>query len=82
MYFFFKHYFYRDLSKAIIFLRNALAILQSVNVDDVHAKYRSVVLYHLSVVLRIRGSLVDAKSACDVRVTTFFKILFFLTLIN
>ncbi|VDK31048.1 unnamed protein product [Gongylonema pulchrum] len=55
----------RDMSKAIIFLRNALAILHGVTVDDVHAKYRSVVLYHLSVVLRIRGSLADAKAACD-----------------
>uniref|UniRef100_F1KZS1 43 kDa receptor-associated protein of the synapse n=1 Tax=Ascaris suum TaxID=6253 RepID=F1KZS1_ASCSU len=55
----------RDLSKALIFLRNALAILQGVTVDDVHAKYRSVILYHLSVVLRIKGSLVDAKEACD-----------------
>ncbi|VDK79337.1 unnamed protein product [Anisakis simplex] len=54
------------MSKALIFLRNALAILQVVTVDDVHAKYRSVILYHLSVVLRIKGSLVDAKEACDV----------------
>ncbi|KIH55259.1 hypothetical protein ANCDUO_14587, partial [Ancylostoma duodenale] len=30
----------RDLSKALIFLRNAMAIIQSVTVDDVHAKYR------------------------------------------
>uniref|UniRef100_A0A915Q4Y5 RING-type domain-containing protein n=1 Tax=Setaria digitata TaxID=48799 RepID=A0A915Q4Y5_9BILA len=55
----------RDLSKAIIFLRNALAILQGVTVDDVHAKYRSVVLYHLSVVLRRKGSLADARATCD-----------------
>lgn len=56
----------RDLSKALIFLRNALAILQSVTVDDVHAKYRSTVLFHLSVALRLRGSLAEAKEACDV----------------
>ncbi|CAI5442209.1 unnamed protein product [Caenorhabditis angaria] len=30
----------RDITKALIFLRNALAIVQSVTVDDVHAKYR------------------------------------------
>uniref|UniRef100_A0A1I7ZRA3 RING-type domain-containing protein n=1 Tax=Steinernema glaseri TaxID=37863 RepID=A0A1I7ZRA3_9BILA len=55
----------RDLSKALIFLRNALAILQGITVDDVHAKYKSVILYHLSVVLRVKGSLVDAKEACE-----------------
>ncbi|VIO93983.1 Uncharacterized protein BM_BM2318 [Brugia malayi] len=55
----------RDFSKAILFLRNALAILDGVTVDDVHAKYRSVVLYHLSVVLRRKGSLVDARATCD-----------------
>ncbi|EJW74448.1 hypothetical protein WUBG_14644 [Wuchereria bancrofti] len=38
----------RDFSKAILFLRNALAILEGVTVNDVHAKYRSVVLYHLN----------------------------------
>ncbi|VDN32432.1 unnamed protein product [Cylicostephanus goldi] len=56
----------RDLSKALIFLRNAMAIIQSVTVDDVHAKYRCTILYHLSVALRMRGSLVEAKEACDV----------------
>ncbi|KAM3718543.1 hypothetical protein ACO02O_10502 [Dirofilaria immitis] len=55
----------RDLSKAILFLRSALAILEGITINDVHAKYRSVVLYHLSVVLRIRGSLVDARTICD-----------------
>uniref|UniRef100_A0A1I7WXL5 Rapsyn_N domain-containing protein n=1 Tax=Heterorhabditis bacteriophora TaxID=37862 RepID=A0A1I7WXL5_HETBA len=55
----------RDLTKALIFLRNAMAIVHSVTVDDVHAKYRCTILYHLSVALRIRGSLVDAKEACD-----------------
>uniref|UniRef100_A0A1I8EAK9 Uncharacterized protein n=1 Tax=Wuchereria bancrofti TaxID=6293 RepID=A0A1I8EAK9_WUCBA len=55
----------RDFSKAILFLRNALAILEGVTVNDVHAKYRSVVLYHLSVVLRRKGSLVDARATCD-----------------
>ncbi|MFH4980442.1 hypothetical protein AB6A40_007151 [Gnathostoma spinigerum] len=55
----------RDLTKALIFLRNALAILQGITVDDVHAKYRSVTLYHLSVALRLKGSLLDAKEACD-----------------
>ncbi|KIH45880.1 zinc finger, C3HC4 type [Ancylostoma duodenale] len=55
----------RDLSKALIFLRNAMAIIQSVTVDDVHAKYRCTILYHLSVALRMRGSLVEAKEACD-----------------
>ncbi|VDM98684.1 unnamed protein product [Thelazia callipaeda] len=39
----------RDLSKAMIFLQNAEAILQDITVDDVHIKYRSIVLYHLSV---------------------------------
>ncbi|KIH51180.1 hypothetical protein ANCDUO_18737 [Ancylostoma duodenale] len=57
---------FRDLSKALIFLRNAMAIIQSVTVDDVHAKYRCTILYHLSVALRMRGSLVEAKEACDV----------------
>uniref|UniRef100_A0A158P852 RING-type domain-containing protein n=1 Tax=Angiostrongylus cantonensis TaxID=6313 RepID=A0A158P852_ANGCA len=56
---------FRDLSKALIFLRNAMAIVQSVTVDDVHAKYRCTILYHLSVALRMRGSLVEAKEACD-----------------
>ncbi|KAH7720893.1 rapsyn protein 1 [Aphelenchoides avenae] len=55
----------RDLSKALIFLRNALSILQLVTVDNVHAKYKSIILYHLSVVLRIKGSLMDAKEACE-----------------
>uniref|UniRef100_A0A8R1DWQ8 RING-type domain-containing protein n=1 Tax=Caenorhabditis japonica TaxID=281687 RepID=A0A8R1DWQ8_CAEJA len=55
----------RDITKALIFLRNALAIVQSVTVDDVHAKYRCLILYHLSVALRMKGSLVDAKEACD-----------------
>nr|CDJ82423.1 unnamed protein product [Haemonchus contortus] len=55
----------RDLSKALIFLRNAMAIIQSVTVDDVHTKYRCTILYHLSVALRMRGSLVEAKEACD-----------------
>ncbi|KAI6242698.1 RING-type domain-containing protein [Aphelenchoides fujianensis] len=53
----------RDLSKALIFLRNALSLLTLVTVDNVHAKYKSVILYHLSVVLRIKGSLFDAKEA-------------------
>uniref|UniRef100_A0A0N5ATC2 RING-type domain-containing protein n=1 Tax=Syphacia muris TaxID=451379 RepID=A0A0N5ATC2_9BILA len=57
--------FLRDLSKSLIFLRNALAILQSVTVDHVHAKYRSVTLCQLSVVLRLKGLLADAKEACD-----------------
>ncbi|CAD6192470.1 unnamed protein product [Caenorhabditis auriculariae] len=55
----------RDVTKALIFLRNALAIVQAVTVEDVHAKYRCLILYHLSVALRIKGSLVDAKEACD-----------------
>ncbi|PAV87999.1 hypothetical protein WR25_20262 isoform D [Diploscapter pachys] len=55
----------RDITKALIFLRNALAIVQSVSVEDVHAKYRCLILYHLSVALRIKGNLVDAKDACD-----------------
>uniref|UniRef100_A0A0R3RK02 Rapsyn_N domain-containing protein n=1 Tax=Elaeophora elaphi TaxID=1147741 RepID=A0A0R3RK02_9BILA len=55
----------RDFSKAILFLRNALAILEGVAINDVHAKYRSVVLYHLSVVLRRNGSLIDARTICD-----------------
>lgn len=33
--------------------------------DNVHAKYKSIILYHLSVVLRIKGSLMDAKEACE-----------------
>ncbi|VBB28843.1 unnamed protein product [Acanthocheilonema viteae] len=52
----------RDLSKAILFLQNALAILEGVTINDVHAKYRSVVLYHLSVVLRRSGSLINARA--------------------
>ncbi|CAJ0948805.1 unnamed protein product, partial [Mesorhabditis belari] len=55
----------RDLTKALIFLRNAMTIVESVTVDDVHAKYRCTILYHLAVVLRIRGSLAEAKEACD-----------------
>ncbi|KAI6172142.1 RING-type domain-containing protein [Aphelenchoides besseyi] len=55
----------RDLSKALIFLRNALSLLTLITVDNVHAKYKSVILYHLSVVLRIKGSLIDAKEACE-----------------
>uniref|UniRef100_A0A1I7VLE5 Rapsyn_N domain-containing protein n=1 Tax=Loa loa TaxID=7209 RepID=A0A1I7VLE5_LOALO len=55
----------RDLSKAILFLRNALTILEGVTINDVHAKYRSVILYHLSVVLRTNGSLADARATCD-----------------
>ncbi|CAD5210153.1 unnamed protein product [Bursaphelenchus okinawaensis] len=55
----------RDLSKALVFLRNALSLLQLISVDNVHAKYKSVILYHLSVVLRIKGSLMDAKEACE-----------------
>lgn len=57
---------FRDLSKALIFLRNALSILQLVTVDNIHAKYKSLILYHLSVVLRVKGSLVDAREACEV----------------
>jgi tetratricopeptide (TPR) repeat protein len=34
----------RDLSKALVFLRNALSLLQLVTVDNVHAKYKSVIL--------------------------------------
>ena len=56
---------FRDLSKALIFLRNALTILQLITVDDVHAKYKSSILYHLSVVLRLKGSLGDAREACE-----------------
>ncbi|CAJ0567461.1 unnamed protein product, partial [Mesorhabditis spiculigera] len=55
----------RDLTKALIFLRNAMTIVESVTVDDVHAKYRCTILYHLAVVLRIRGSLSEAKDACN-----------------
>uniref|UniRef100_A0A914UN04 RING-type domain-containing protein n=1 Tax=Plectus sambesii TaxID=2011161 RepID=A0A914UN04_9BILA len=55
----------KDLGKALVFLRNALAILHTVTMDDVHAKYKSVILYHLSVVLRKSGAIVDAKDACD-----------------
>ncbi|CAI4229685.1 unnamed protein product [Auanema sp. JU1783] len=55
----------RDLTKALIFLRNALNIVQSVTVDDVHAKYRCVILYHLSVALRIKGNLGEAREACE-----------------
>ncbi|VDM93952.1 unnamed protein product [Onchocerca ochengi] len=55
----------RDLSKAILFLRSALAILEGITINNAHAKYRSVVLYHLSVVLRKSGSLVDARATCD-----------------
>ncbi|KAI1727032.1 tetratricopeptide repeat domain-containing protein [Ditylenchus destructor] len=55
----------RDLNKALIFLRNALSILQLVSVDNVHAKYKSAILYHLSVVLRHKGSLTDAREACE-----------------
>lgn len=57
--------FFRDLSKALIFLRNALTILQLITVDNVHAKYKSSILYHLSVVLRLKGSLGDAREACE-----------------
>jgi tetratricopeptide (TPR) repeat protein len=55
----------RDLSKALIFLQNAHSILQFVTVDNVHAKYKSLILYHLSVVLRIKGSLMGAREACE-----------------
>lgn len=55
----------RDVTKALIFLRNALAIVQGVTVEDVHSKYRCLILYHLSIALRLKGSLVDAKEACD-----------------
>jgi hypothetical protein len=54
---------FRDLSKALVFLRNALSLLQLVTVSNVHAKYKSIILYHLSVVLRIKGALIDAKEA-------------------
>lgn len=43
-----------------------MAIVQDVHVDDVHAKYRCMILYHLSVALRMKGSLVEAREACDV----------------
>lgn len=50
-----------------------MAIVSSVTVDDVHAKYRCTILYHLAVVLRIRGSLAEAKEACDVRSINFVQ---------
>lgn len=56
---------FRDLSKALIFLRNALTILQLITVDNVHAKYKSLILYHLSIVLRLKGALADAREACE-----------------
>ena len=56
---------FRDLTKALIFLRNALTILQLITVDNVHAKYKSAILYHLSVVLRLKGALGDSREACE-----------------
>lgn len=49
----------------MIFLRNALTILQLITVDNVHAKYKSTILFHLSVVLRLKGSLTDARETCE-----------------
>ena len=67
----------KDLAKALVFLRNALAILQTVSMEDVQAKYKSQLLYHLSVVLRKTGAIVDAKDACDV---SYYSLHSFLTL--
>uniref|UniRef100_A0AC35TLJ4 RING-type domain-containing protein n=1 Tax=Rhabditophanes sp. KR3021 TaxID=114890 RepID=A0AC35TLJ4_9BILA len=55
----------KDIGKALLFLQNSLQILQSITVDHLHAKYKCVILYHLSVVLKIKGNLVDAKEACE-----------------
>lgn len=49
----------------MIFLQNALTILQLITVENVHAKYKSTILYYLSVVLRLKGSLADAHETCD-----------------
>lgn len=57
----------RDLTKAIVFLQNALALLKSITLADVQTKYRSLILFYLSVALRKSGSLLDARSAGEVR---------------
>ena len=56
----------RDLTKAVVFLQNALALLKTISLQDVQNKYRALILYHLSVALRKSGSVLDARSAGEV----------------
>lgn len=56
----------RDLTKAVVFLQNALALLKTISLQDVQNKYRALILYHLSVALRKSGSMLDARSAGEV----------------
>uniref|UniRef100_A0A0N4Z3Z2 RING-type domain-containing protein n=1 Tax=Parastrongyloides trichosuri TaxID=131310 RepID=A0A0N4Z3Z2_PARTI len=55
----------KDLSKALLFLQNSLQILQSITVDHLHAKYKCVILYHLSIVMKLKGKLINAREACE-----------------
>ncbi|CEF59289.1 43 kDa receptor-associated protein of the synapse [Strongyloides ratti] len=55
----------RDLSKALLFLQNSLQILQSITVDHLHAKYKCVILYYLSIVMKLKGKLINAREACE-----------------
>ncbi|KAF7635523.1 hypothetical protein Mgra_00005065 [Meloidogyne graminicola] len=55
----------RDLNKALIFLQNALGIMHGIEANHVHAKYRSAILYQLSVILRLKGRLSEARQVCE-----------------
>jgi tetratricopeptide (TPR) repeat protein len=57
----------RDLTKAVVFLQNSLALLKSITLADVQNKYRSLILYHMSLALRKSGSFMDARNAAEVR---------------
>ncbi|KAL3118561.1 hypothetical protein niasHT_005776 [Heterodera trifolii] len=55
----------RDLNKALVFLQNALGILQGIEANHVHAKYKSAILYQLSVILRLKGRYSEAREVCE-----------------
>jgi hypothetical protein len=39
--------------------------LQDIVIENVKNKYRAIIFYHLSVVLRLKGALTDAHEACE-----------------
>uniref|UniRef100_A0A183CLG6 RING-type domain-containing protein n=1 Tax=Globodera pallida TaxID=36090 RepID=A0A183CLG6_GLOPA len=55
----------RDLNKALVFLQNALGILQGIEANHVHAKYKSAILFQLSVILRLKGRYSEAREVCE-----------------
>lgn len=55
----------RDLNKALIFLQNALGILHGIEANHVHAKYKSAILYQLSIILRLKGRFNEAREVCE-----------------